>query len=29
MRKCGKIRYRRTGHRWQSNTAHAHCMLDN
>ena len=29
MRKCGKIRYRRTGHRSQHNMAHALCMLDN
>jgi hypothetical protein len=29
MRQCGKIWYSRTGHRWQYNTAHALCMLDN
>jgi hypothetical protein len=29
MRLCGKIWYSQTGHRWQYNTAHALCMLDN
>jgi len=29
MRSCGKMWYRRTGHRWQNNMAHAHWMLDN
>jgi hypothetical protein len=29
MKKCGKIWYRQTGHRWQCNRAHAHCMQDN
>jgi hypothetical protein len=29
MRKCGKIWYCRTGHRWQDNTTHALCMLEN
>jgi hypothetical protein len=29
MTQCGKIRYIRTGHTWQYNTAHAHWMLDN
>jgi len=29
MRWCGKIWYSQTGHRWQCNTAHALCMLDN
>jgi hypothetical protein len=28
-RKCGKIWQSHTGHRWQYNTAHALCMLDN
>ena len=30
MRKgyCRKIWYSKTGHRWQFNTAHAHCVLD-
>jgi hypothetical protein len=28
MRKCGKIWYKRTGHRWQYNETHALCMLD-
>jgi len=27
MRQCGKISYSQKGHRWQYNTAHAHCML--
>jgi len=25
----GKILYNRKSHRWQYNTAHAHCVLDN
>ena len=29
VRKCGKILYSQTGHRWQYNMAHALCMLDN
>jgi hypothetical protein len=29
MRKCGKMWQSQTGHRWQHNTAHALCMLDN
>jgi hypothetical protein len=27
--RCGKIWWWQTGHRWQYNTAHALCMLDN
>jgi len=29
MRQYGKIWYSWTGHRWQYNTEHAHCMQDN
>jgi len=29
MRLCGKMRYSLTGPRWQYNTPHAFCMLDN
>jgi hypothetical protein len=28
MRKCEKICYSLTGHKWQYNMAHAHCILD-
>jgi len=28
MRKFGRILYSQKGHRWDSNTAHEHCMLD-
>jgi len=28
-RKCGKIWYSQTDHRWQHSTAHVHCTLDN
>jgi hypothetical protein len=29
MRKCGKIWWNQTSHRWQYNMAHAYCVLDN
>jgi len=29
MRKCGKIWYSQTGCRWQYNTVHVLCILDN
>ena len=29
IRQCGKTLQSRTGHRWQYNTAHAHCIVDN